>query len=206
MEVVRHGNLSAKLRLDIELHLHRQDLPPHVGHVAGHDGGGEQQVPEIRAAELHEEVLITDLDRADAVAVDDRREGEHIAIIVVEEGEERLVGDDVAVLPPLRVLGEDLAQRELLFHPQGDIGGRVGVGAAVVDRVFDQIAAVESDGDGAPLAPEVVAELLLALDQRQQLILGDLVAAGGEADRIGAYLRYRAVDNEGPALAVELLL
>ena len=181
LEMVGHCDLAAILRVLGQDDLDGKDLEAHVGHVACQDVGRQEDVVDAWTRDVDEEVAVTDLDGAGMGAVDDRREAQRLALVVVEVGIAGFVGDDVAVLPSLRMLLEDLAQRQLLVHAKGHEGRLVGVGPDVVDRIGDQVVAEDSDRDRLPLAPEVLAQLLLTLDQVDQQLLGDGASLGGEA-------------------------
>ncbi|KAF5031826.1 hypothetical protein DSECCO2_623730 [anaerobic digester metagenome] len=203
LEVIRNGDLTAELSLFAQDDLDGKDLKAHVTHITGHDRGCKQQVLQVHTREFEEEVLIPYFDSPDAVAVDDRREGEHIVVVVVQEGEERMVADNMTVLFSLGMFAADLAQGQLLIHSQGNEGGGIGIGATVVNRVLDQIGAVDSHGNGLTLAPKVGAQLLLALDQGLKVVLAHLVSACGKPDGERSHFLDRSVDDQGTAFAVE---
>ncbi len=94
------------------------------------------------------------------------------------------------------MFGADLAESQLLLHPKRYKGGGIGIGPTVVHRVLDQVGTVDSHGYGLALAPEVRAQLLLALNQSLKIVLAHLMAAGGKADGERTDFLYRCVDDQ----------
>ncbi len=206
LEVIRDCDLLAELCLLGEDYAHREDLKSQVGHVACNDRRCQQQVLEDGAGELDEQIAVTHLDGTDAGAVDHGREAQGIPIVVIQERVDRLVRDNMAILLPLRMLGADLAQRQVLSHPKRHEVRCIGIGTGVVHRELEEIAPVDAHGNGLSLAAEVPAQLLLALDQSQQDGLVDHLPLGCEPNAVRTYCLGLGMDDQRPSFVIEGLL
>ena len=177
------------------LDLDRFDTIAGIGEVAGHYRCRERDRGEVGASELDEELGVAHLDGAEVVGVDDGRIGEDGALRVGEQGVEFVGLVDEAVFPALWVLAQDLGEGHRPVTLQRHKAHRIGGDSLVMDRPLDDGRPVDSHGDGAALAAEVPAELLLGLDDVLEHRVGDGLARDEESCQEGPHVLDAGLDD-----------
>ena len=176
-----------------------------VGQVAGGDGAHQQQGLQVGAGELDQEAAVAHPHVAEVGAVDDGRERQRAAGGVLQVRERRQAAHDVAVVPALGMLVEDLGQRQLVLEAERHEAG-VRRRGAVAHRPDDVGAAVDAHGDGAAALAVAVAQLFLGLNQLQQQRLAQRWTGGGKRGDAGPDILqarihvYRALAGRGRRL------
>ena len=146
------------------------DRRPGLRHRRADDVDRNADRPLVGAGRVEEDVLRVDR-HPGPLAVDDRREGEDVVVVVHDQREEREVLHDLRVVPALRVLFEDLVHRHLLFEIERDEPPAAARGD-VVERRFHRVHVMDADRNLGPApADRPVERLLQGHDALDRLVI-----------------------------------